>query len=196
MMGDVRAGVDRPTHLAKPTEALRSTFPCSLYSAAGLRDKLAQLERIVPGFHAPDALSKPNAELYISLLAGVNRPARHRLPSLPTFPRRPPLFSPPFDREHGSDAAQPDKRQLLALEYLYGRAVGPDECAYLQEKEPAMWELVKMAAAVAEVNERSRRISRDHGPPQHASATRKVAPRSPFRRDGDAGLGGRFRAHV
>lgn len=173
-------------------------FPslCSLYSAKGLRDKLAQLERIVPGFRAPEALSKPNAEVYISLLAGVNRPARHRLPSLPTFPRRPPTISPRFvEQGHGSDAAQPDKRQLLALEYLYGRAVGPDECAYLREKEPAMWELVKVAAAVAEVNERSRRISRDHGPPQRASAAGTFAPGSPFRRDGDAGFGGRSRAH-
>ena len=137
--------------------------------------------------------------MYISLLAGANRPARHRLPSLPTFPRRPPTISPLFvEQGHGSDAAEPYKRQLLALEYLYGRAVGPDESAYLREKEPAMWELVKVAAAVAEVNERSRRISRDHGPPQqHASAVSTFAPRSPIRRDGDGRFGGgRFRAHA
>lgn len=55
----------------------------------------------------------------------------------------------------------PNKRQLLALEYLYGRAVGVDECGYLASNEPATWQLVKVMAAVAELNEWHRRLMRD-----------------------------------
>ncbi|GAA5879088.1 hypothetical protein JCM3774_005565 [Rhodotorula dairenensis] len=141
-----------------------------LYSAHDLRNKLAHVERNVPDLRPPEMLSEPNAEVYISLLEGPNRPARHRLPSLPTFPSRAAssLTTPDQASRQGPSAVraeagpQPDKRQLLALEYLYGRAVGVDECAYLAEKEPAMWQLVKVAAAVAEVNEWMRRVARDH----------------------------------
>lgn len=166
---------------------------CSLYSAIDVQNKLAHLERSMSGFRPPELLNEPNSELYISLLAGENRPARDRLPALPTFPSRPAVSRTMSSQASGcravpdgaEDDPRPNKRQLLALEYLYGRAVGVDECVYLAEKEPAMWQLVKVAAAVAEVNEWMRRVARDRSGPSRSP----TAHHQPVRAGSGSGSG-------
>ncbi|GAA6003144.1 hypothetical protein JCM10207_001769 [Rhodosporidiobolus poonsookiae] len=117
----------------------------SLYTPTLLTNKLASLSAD-HSFTVPPALGASHSSRYTALLISLPKPSRARLPLPTAFPT---VLTPAALLAQFRDA-----RTQLALEYLYGRRLSDGECAYLEKRERALWGLVRVMAAVAEVNER------------------------------------------
>ncbi|GAA5967980.1 hypothetical protein JCM11641_003687 [Rhodosporidiobolus odoratus] len=147
---DSRIGSDnRKVHAEAQSTSATSTaiFPFRpLYKPNILATKISQLQANSAS-SAPPILSLAAASPFLGFLSTYPRPARSRLPALDSFPT---LHTPPSVL-----ADFTDPRVGVVLEYLYGRKVSTGECAFLEKRERALWMLMRVMAAVAEVNERS-----------------------------------------